>query len=381
VALLSRLAGSVRHAKAAAQRIAVHGRSPLAAVMLDVPRIAAGRLHRAIARRVAAAAPFATVSRARLARFHRGLPSADGTPFYVIVMPGTLHFLVPCLRLVPPHVTVHLVANGAKSWERAYLARMFPAYRQVVLATLPASSLAHGDVITMLLERGAGAIGLLDHDCYVFDASCFAHAAPSTRHSMTAWFGGFGAKANLTYPHTFFLLLNCAVLRAIMARHRVDARLYRRVPARLRRELARVGLGHVNALKDHHDFFDTLHLMMALALADGHDVDYVDTPEGAIVHLGGTSSFVANTKTLLDTYMHLRFLDLADDEVRTRYAPRFRPFASAADVRARIAMTPAAFASIASVDAVAARIADAILRQSHGFAPVAPDVAAVRAFD
>jgi hypothetical protein len=378
---LSRLADHLRHAKATAERIAVHGRSPLAAAALDVPRIAVARMHRALGRRVDAAPPLAAISRARLSRFHRDLPPANGVPFYVIVMPGTLHFLVPCLRLLPAHVTVHLVANGATAWELAHLARTFPAYRQVALATLPGSSLAHGDVITMLIECGPPAFGLLDHDCYVFDPSCFAHAAPMPRQCMVAWFGGFGAKANLTYPLTFFLLLNGAVLRDIMARHHVDARLYRRVPPRVRGTLANVGLAHVTALKDHHDFYDTLHLLTALALAGGYDVDYADTMPGAIVHLGGTSSFVANTRTLLDTYMHLRFLDLADDDVRTHYAARFRPFASSADVRARIPMTPAAFASIDAVDAVAMRVAGATGRHVPVNASAENGVAAARAGD
>ena len=138
--------------------------------------------------------------------------------------------------------------------------------------------------------------------------------------------------------------------------------------------LAPIGLADAVALKDHHDFFDTLHLLLALARADGCDVAYAAAADGAVVHLGGTSSFVANTKTLLDTYVHLCFLELADARVRARYLPRFRPFASSEEVRARIPMTPAAFALIDSVDAVARRIAAAA---RHGQpAGAAADVAA-----
>lgn len=354
---MSRLAKNLRQLQAAAARLTAGRRSPLAAFALDLPRVVVGRAHRALAPKLNGAWPLRAVNRRRLARFDAQGEHAGGGHFYVIVMPGTLHFVLPCLRLLPADLPVHLVANGARAWERRHLAAAFPARRMCTLATLPASSLAHGDVVTLLLERNAAPFSLLDHDCYVFDAGCFRNIAPAQRDCATAWFGGVGRRAGLPYPDTFFVVLHAPLLRDIMRRHRVDARIYRTAPSHVRAKLARTGLRDGVVLKDHHDFFDTLHLLVALALAEGCDVRFAQAPDEAIVHVGGTSFGVPETKDLLDRYMQLRFLELADDPLlRKRYRRWLRPFASADVVRARIPMTPAAFARIAAVDRIVERL-------------------------
>ena len=335
------------------------GRSPFAAIALALPALTAERAYRAFARRVNGAWPLRMINRRRLDRFHLANDSTDGH-LYVIVMPGTLHFLLPCLRLLPPQQTVHLIANGARGWEQRLLSAAFPARRSLTLAALPASSLAHGDVITLLLERNDAPFGLLDHDCYVFDSTCFEGATPAASQCLTGWFRSVGRKSGLAYAETFFLILNAPLLRDIMRRHRVDARIYRTVPPRLRALVAKIGLRDGIVFKDHHDYLDTLHLLVALALAEGNTLGFRDSPDGAIVHLGGTSSGAPETKDLLDHYLQLRFLELANDrELRVRYRRRFRTFASADDVRARIAMTPAAFARIGAIDALVERLRDA----------------------
>lgn len=327
--------------------------------MFALPALTAERAYRALARRINGAWPLRTVNRRRLDHFHRA-KTGTGGHFYVIVMPGTLHFLLPCLRLLPPQQTVHLIANGARAWERRLLSAAFPARRSVMLATLPSSSLAHGDVVTLLLEGNDAPFGLLDHDCYVFDSTCFERATPAASECLTGWFRSIGRKSGLAYAETFFLILNAPLLRDIMRRHRVGARVYRTVPARLRALVARIGLRDGIVFKDHHDYLDTLHLLVALALAEGNTLGFRDSADGAIVHLGGTSSGAPETKDLLDHYLHLRFLELANDrELRVRYRRRFRTFPSADDVRARIPMTPAAFARVAAIDALVERLRDA----------------------
>lgn len=45
----------------------------------------------------------------------------DGRPrFYVIVMPDTLHFLLPCLALLQRPAQVVLLCNGAHRWESLF---------------------------------------------------------------------------------------------------------------------------------------------------------------------------------------------------------------------------------------------------------------------
>ena len=115
---------------------------------------------------------------------------AVGDAFYVIVMPGTLHFLLPCLALLPRHLKVVLLGNGASTWERHIVAHRFPALPYCPLATLPATSLMHGDVITLLLQNESANFGLIDHDCYVFDPRIFESLAPGPNDCLTAIYGG-----------------------------------------------------------------------------------------------------------------------------------------------------------------------------------------------
>lgn len=61
---------------------------------------------------------------------------------------------------------------------------------------------------------------------------------------------------------------------------------------------------------------------------------------------------------MIDCYIDWCYLDLVDsDDLRRHYRPRTRPFRSAAQVRAAIPMTPEAFAQVAWIDALVARLA------------------------
>jgi hypothetical protein len=169
------------------------------------------------------------------------------------------------------------------------------------------------------------------------------------------------AKTGLAYPETYLLFLNTSVLRRLMMRYRVDARIYRKVPAALRQTLARIGIGGDVFIKDHANFFDALHLLLALASVDGHPCRFLQGFDAeAIAHLGGTSWRTTETNELLNCYAEWRFLDLADDdELRRRYHHRIRPFRSAAHVRSLVPLTPASFARLAWIDGLVAKLAAA----------------------
>src|SRR2546421_4817789 len=125
-------------------------------------RIALARGHRKLARRLNANRLLDTVNAVRL---HGAYPATsepyDGY-FCIIVMPGTLHFLIPCLTLLPQGLQVVLVANGARRWELAALRRRFPRYPICRLVALPWSSLSHGQVLTLLLHTAPRNFGVLD---------------------------------------------------------------------------------------------------------------------------------------------------------------------------------------------------------------------------
>jgi hypothetical protein len=336
----------------------VRGYGTVPSLLLVLPRITLVRAYRHVARRVNRVL-FDAANRRRLRRIGNAADGPGGDTFYVIVMPGTLHFLLPCLALLPDGLRVVLLGNGAAAWERRRVAQRFPAFRYCALAMLPGTSLVHGDVITLLLESNTANFGLLDHDCYVFDPRIFASLSTGPKDCMTAIYGGVSAKTGYAYPETYLMFLHAAALKDTMARYHVDARICHEAPEALRPLLSRVGLGEGVFVKDDRAFFDTLHLLLALAVVDGYACRFLQQfDREAISHVGGTSWKTAETKELIDCYVDWCFLDLDDSaELRRRYRHRTQPFRSAARVRAAIPMTPEAFARVAWIDALVARLA------------------------
>ena len=344
----------------------VRGYRLLPSLFLHLPRVLLMRGYRIVARDVNRSRVVRLLNERSLRRMHcTDEDHAAGGHFYVIVMPGMLHFLLPALALLPEGVRVRLIANGAPAWERRLVARRFPHFAMCRLRSLPASSLTHGDVISLLLETNTGNFGLLDHDCYVFDPAVFDDLAPGPGQCLTAVYGGISERTGLPYPETYFLFLNTQVLRDIARRYRVEARTYHAVPEHLQSVVDRVGLGHGVFVKDHVTFFDTLHLMLTLAIADGFESRFLQwVDHSSIAHLGGTSWKTPETKELIECYVDWRFLELMhDDVVRRRYAHRFRPFRSAAQVRAAIPMTPEAYARVALVDEIVDRLTRALAQR------------------
>lgn len=275
-----------------------------------------------------------------------------GTLFFVIVMPRTLHFLLPCLELLPSGLDVGLLVNGAAAWEQHVLARRFPSLPQLRLATLPGSSLAHGDVLNLMLENSTRDFGILDHDTYVFDAGLFEQLHFQEDECMLGLFRGTSHRTGLHYPHTYFLYFNTTLLRGLMQRHGVDANLYRRAPTRVRSTLQRFHLSDRSYLKDHHDFFDTLHLMLALAYAEGLEVRMLEPAHAQdTFHVGGTSQGTHHTKDLTELYIQATFLELTHDpEIQRRYAPLIAPFFSSAEIRVQLPPTAEARRIQSAVD-------------------------------
>ena len=66
------------------------------------------------------------VNEPRFRSFERRRGEVDSPRFFLIVMPNVLHFLLPCLRLIPRDVDLTLVYNGARAWERDYLPDPLP---------------------------------------------------------------------------------------------------------------------------------------------------------------------------------------------------------------------------------------------------------------
>ncbi|MGK2952142.1 MAG: hypothetical protein ACSLEZ_07125 [Thiobacillus sp.] len=323
-------------------RLRRRGYGSAAALLYLVPRAASGRLYAKFAGAVNAFLLAPGSNQRRFRRFQQRHAGALRGHLYLIVMPRMLHFLMPCVRLIPPDVPVIFIGNGQSTWEEEQVRALRPDAPFFNLATLPRSSLAHGHVIDMLLQHNEAPFGIVDHDLYMFDESIFRFDEFAADECMRGIFRDVSARTGLAYPQTHFLFLNTPVLRGLMERYRVHARLYRSLPRRLARVAAKAGVARGGYLKDYHDFFDTLHVLLVLAYAEGYRVGFIELAQDeSVFHVGGTSIGSLITKDLPELYLQWRFLELADQPaLRERYGKLLAPFGSSGEIRRLLPRTP-----------------------------------------
>lgn len=357
-ALWRRLRANLRRLRTAFGPMRQRGHGTARALLLQMPAALLVRAWRVVAQPINARLLNRPMNGARFARFQDSLGAPELPRLYVIVMPHTLHFLLPCLALLQGHASLVLVANGARRWERSLLRERLPALPMFTLRKLPWSSLPHGDVIDLLIEHHRGDFALIDHDAYLFDGTLLPRLQPAADECLVGVFSQVSRRTGLQYPLTHLLGFNAEALRRLMHRHRVDARQTRRAPARVAALLAGSGLGPRSYLKDYQTFHDTLHVLLAVALAEGLRLRFEAPNEAApVMHVGGTSIGSHHTKNLLALYTHLRFIELLDDPlVRERYAFLTRPLRNADDALRRRAPEDAAWQTLPVVDTLIARL-------------------------
>lgn len=294
----------------------------------------------------------------RFRGFQRRSASTPGRHFYVIVMPRMLHFLVPCLELLPSDLRVDLLVNGAAGWEQRILAERFPHMDQLKLATLPGSSLSHGDMLNLMLENQTGEFGILDHDMYVFDPSLFDQLRFQENECMLGVDVGFSPRTGLYYPLTHFLYFNTPLLQGLMQGYGVAAGIYPSAPERLEERLKAIGLGPGVYLKQYHDYFDTLHLLLCLAYSEGMRIRILEPKlDDDIYHVGGTSLGTHHTKALDQLYLHACFLELhRGTEIGRRYHYLVAPLHDPATIRSRLPDTPRTAHLIETTDRLMKRL-------------------------
>jgi hypothetical protein len=356
--MLATIVGHLRRLRIVLERLHARDIGTLRAIVVVLPAAAFHRLYAKLAywanRRFLDGS-----NRRRLRAFVAARLGQRPGHYFLIVMPRTLHFLLPCLKLLPKELSVTLVANGAQPWELSLLESRYPDRPIVRLATLPGSSIAHGDMIDMMLEASDEPFGILDHDIYVFDPSIFARLQPRERECMVGAMGDLSRRTGLAYPLTHLLVFNTPVLRELMSRFGVSARMYRKLPTQVKSKLANLRLSDGAPLKDYHGFFDTGHVLLGLGYAEGFAPRIERTARDSdIVHVGGTSIGTHHTKDLAALYIHAVFLELCGDpEIRRRYAYLIAPFESARQIRERIQATPEIETMLASTDELVSRLA------------------------
>lgn len=338
------------------------GWNPVAVLFVHVPAAAFLRLWRLWAQRLDGGRIQRAINLRRFIAFQDSLPGSALPRFYVIVMPATLHFLLPCLALLDGRAQLVLLSNGARSWERDLLQERFPGLPLFELKTPPWVSIAHGHVINLLLENHRGNFGIIDHDCYVFDAALFDQLTPAPDECLLSLFGEESESVEFTFPLTFLLFFNAEPLRLLMQDYGVGAQLYREIPESARSAMAQLGLGDRTFWKAYHNFRDTLHVLLPVALAQGQKIRFLTSAEDLpAMHVGGTSIGSHHAKNLPALYIHLRFLELLNDPVlNRRYAYLTAPLRNSAEALAHCEHQESTWETLPVVDTLMRRLKDAL---------------------
>ena len=307
--------------------------------LIHMPRVFFLMVYKKTAKKINDRILAASINKYRMRQFHKKHASSLGNHFYVIVMPDTLHYLIPCLRLLPAELNVFLIFNGAKAWEWQLLLKEFSHRPFCKLFTLPFSSINHGYVLNLFFYSNEKNFGIIDHDLYIFDKSIFQNLEFSDNHFMKAIFYGENRYTGMVYPHTFFLFFNTSKIKQLMHQFKVDARIYKKLPKTVESSVANIGLSNTRFVKDYIRYYDTLHVLLALGYVEGWQVDYLDTED--IYHLGGTSMGAQYTKDLPQMYISMRFLELVNiPQLTNKYLPYLTPYTSSEQINQKLGVSP-----------------------------------------
>lgn len=312
---------------------------PLASILfLDLPRRVLSSVYRSIAGVVNLHVLHRLFNRSAFFTFQGSHKLRMGDHFYIIVMPNTLHFLQACLRLIPSHVSVFLILNGAHKWELDYLRKTKTEFPVFVLRLLPYSYLPHGTVLSMLFEGNQKNFGIIDSDLFIFDVRLFEQLSFQKSEFVLGAFEVVNKRLNLCFPSTHFMFFNVPIIKRIITEHGIDASETRKIPPHLREKLSKLGLGHVNFLKSYLNYYDTFNLIIAVALSENLSSRILNFEPGRVVHIGKTSYYHSgrvglDLRYLFVAYLSLRLLETPFNRpLQSRYRGLFPPFARPEEV-------------------------------------------------
>lgn len=210
-----------------------------------------------------------------------------GNHYYIIVIPGVLHLLEPCLRLLPDNISFFLVLNGISRAEKDIIQQKFSSFPVIELSLFPNTSLPHGRVLNLFFKHNVLNFGIIDYDLYILNKNIFKSIKIHNDDLMTGLSGLYNEKAKLNFPTTHFMFFNTELVKQIMKKYRIGAQEYTRIPNRLIKKLSSINLGYHNFLKDYLYFFDTMNLIMAMGFYSNKSSQVLSVDEKDFFHLGG----------------------------------------------------------------------------------------------
>jgi hypothetical protein len=330
------------------------GRGLMPLLLWHLPRRLAAKTYAAAAGWINDRA-FFTQNLSNFRDFRAALPPAPGPRFYLIVMPGTLHYLFPCVRLLPAGVSPVLLLNGVSPAEARLLRRRVPHLPRYPLAALPGSSLTHGGVLNLLFAGEEENFGILDHDLYVFKPEIFHQLNLEENTIAISAFHLYNRLAQLFFPTTHFLFFNLKLIINIIDKYHIGAQKYKKPPSYLNNLLEQLNLGPHNYLKDYLNYYDTLNLIWAMAVYEGYTFKFFPLSTNEyFYHLGATSHGV---KDLYKAYVQQRFLELPENREVARLYGHGGPGSSGAEaLRHRLPSTATTEGFLQEIDRLMARL-------------------------
>jgi hypothetical protein len=277
-----------------------------------------------------------------------------GDHFYIIVMPNIMHFLIPCLNLIPPKVNVFLILNGTSSWEEDFLRNHFDGYPIFKLKPFPRSSLSHGSVLNLLLKNNDANFGIIDHDLFIFNPHIFDELSFKKDECVIGAFKLRNTKAQLTFPTTHFMFFNIKPIHRIMTTYEIDARQYKKTPRHLADKLSAINIGNHNYIKAYLNYFDTFNLILAMAFYEKLTARIPELSPDDLFHVGATSR---GTNSIYATYINMKLLELSENSTfRPKYANLDANFKDSRAVIEHLAGDRSALAFIARINEIVSRL-------------------------
>jgi len=299
------------------------GKQPLSLLLVEAPK-------RLLLRQYAkACAPLNAKillhkNRRALHAFHDQQLQLSGGHYYLIVMPDALHLLLPCIELLQG-LNLAFIINGASQLDADFLLQKYPHIPQFRLTLLPGSSLRHGEVIDLLFSTNPHNFGIIDHDLFIFRPQALQDIRLDDHAALAYLYSHINPKTGLLFPTTHLMFFNTPLLKSLMNRYGLSALRSYNIPASIEAQINSLGLGYDNLPKGWVDFYDTLHLVIAMAHHEGYGFQKINLAPHEAVHIGQTTY---GLKRMAYLWLYARLLELpCNMEIKPRYWPKLIPFA------------------------------------------------------
>lgn len=255
-----------------------------------------------------------------------GLAESVDNPFFVIVMPGSLHILKVFMQYAPKTVDFILILNGVNEWETNWLQTQYHDFRRVTMT----ATLQHGAVMDLIIDHYKKPFGLIDSDCFVFDPLYYKKAQSLDKNTiLNAFFYLSNNELDLEIPQTYFLFFNPITISRIKNKYRVNSEQYQyqRLPRLIKERLLSIGIDASHLPESFKKLFDTLRLVVVLGLADGYEVNFIEKfsnfsqPNSEMYHIGAVyhNNNIKRLSSMRGSYFWRICLEKCEDTELIRY--------------------------------------------------------------